>query len=376
MNAGERIEVTYRVAASQDRIGAVATAIAIEQSIECPLEAVDDRRVIDEVLGRVSSITAVGEGVHEVVVSLAVETLSGDVAQGMNMLFGNTSLHEHVQLVDVAFPPAVARDWPGPRFGLEGIRALTGVQGRALTCAALKPQGLPVDRLAELCRTFARAGVDVIKDDHGLADQAIAPFAARVQACQQAVDAVRRETGSRVQYVPNLVGSPRTLVAQARLAADEGCGMVMMAPGLVGLPVFAEMVSEHLRVPVLAHPSMGGAARIAPPLLFGTLYRLLGADAVIFVNHGGRFGYSRETSIAIADRARARWEGVPAALPVPAGGMTVERVPALLADYGADTMLLIGGSLLVAGDALLERTRRFVSMVQAGAPVQCVSNTD
>ena len=177
MNAGERIEVTYRVAASQDRIGAVATAIAIEQSIECPLEAVDDRRVIDEVLGRVSSITAVGEGVHEVVVSLAVETLSGDVAQGMNMLFGNTSLHEHVQLVDVAFPPAVARDWPGPRFGLEGIRALTGVQGRALTCAALKPQGLPVDRLAELCRTFARAGVDVIKDDHGLADQAIAPFA-------------------------------------------------------------------------------------------------------------------------------------------------------------------------------------------------------
>ena len=44
--------------------------------------------------------------------------------------------------------------------------------------------------------------------------------------------------------------------------------------------------------------------------------------------------------------------------------MTVERVPALLADYGPDTMLLLGGSLLVAGEALFERARAFVSMVQ------------
>ena len=364
MSAPDRIEVTYRVAVGRDRIAAVAADIAIEQSVELPLAAVHDRRVLDEVVGEVRSITEVAEGLHQVVIGLAIETLSGDVAQGMNMLFGNTSLHEHVQLFDVDFPAVVARDWPGPRFGLAGIRALTGVEGRALTCAALKPQGLPVDQLAAMCRTLARAGVDVIKDDHGLANQAQAPFVARVQACQRAVEAVRRETGSRVQYVPNLIGSPRALVEQAHGAAEEGCGMVMMAPALVGLPMFAQMVAEHLRVPVLAHPSMGGAARIAPPLLFGKLYRLLGADAVIFVNYGGRFGYSRDTSMAIAEHARAHWPGVHAALPVPAGGMTVERVPALLADYGPDTMLLLGGSLLVAGEALFERARAFVSMVQ------------
>ena len=33
----------------------------------------------------------------------------------------------------------------------------------------------------------------------------------------------------------------------------------------------------------------------------------------------------------------------------------------MIADYGSDTMLLIGGGLLAAGDALLERSREFVA---------------
>ena len=52
------------------------------------------------------------------------------------------------------------------------------------------------------------------------------------------------------------------------------------------------------------------------------------------------------------------------ALPVPAGGMTVERVDEMIADYGQDTMLLIGGGLLTAGDQLEERARQFVDRVR------------
>jgi ribulose-bisphosphate carboxylase large chain len=43
--------------------------------------------------------------------------------------------------------------------------------------------------------------------------------------------------------------------------------------------------------------------------------------------------------------------------------MSVERVPEMVADYGSDTMLLIGGGLLTAGDGLLERSRDFVRRV-------------
>ena len=53
--------------------------------------------------------------------------------------------------------------------------------------------------------------------------------------------------------------------------------------------------------------------------------------------------------------------------PVPAGGMTVERVPELIAFFGLDTVLLIGGSLLEAGPALRERTQALVASVEQAA---------
>jgi ribulose-bisphosphate carboxylase large chain len=43
--------------------------------------------------------------------------------------------------------------------------------------------------------------------------------------------------------------------------------------------------------------------------------------------------------------------------------MTLGRVGEMIADYGSDTMLLIGGGLLSAGDKLLERSREFVEKV-------------
>jgi ribulose-bisphosphate carboxylase large chain len=98
--------------------------------------------------------------------------------------------------------------------------------------------------------------------------------------------------------------------------------------------------------------------------MLGKLFRLLGADATIFPNHGGRFGYSRATCSAIASAARDEWHGLRATLPVPAGGMTVDRVDEMRAAYGNDCMLLIGGGLLTAGDELLERARQFVSAVR------------
>jgi ribulose-bisphosphate carboxylase large chain len=48
--------------------------------------------------------------------------------------------------------------------------------------------------------------------------------------------------------------------------------------------------------------------------------------------------------------------------------MSVERASEVVDFYGPDAMLLIGGSLYDAGDALLERTRSFVEAVsQAGS---------
>lgn len=365
-----RILATYRIAASAGDIEARARALAAEQSVEMPVEAIRDARVLAEVVATVENILPShsgrgvgGEGSFEVTLGLAVETTGHEASQLVNMLFGNCSLQPEVALVDVAFPPGYAKAFPGPQFGIAGLRAMLGAPRRPLTCSALKPQGSTVDHLAHLARTFALAGIDVMKDDHGLANQAFSPFAERVPAVQQAIAEANRETGGRTLYAPTLSGDPRALADQLRVARDCGLRMALVAPMLVGLPVFVGLRRES-GLALLAHPAFGGATRIAPALLLGKLFRLFGADATIFPNHGGRFSYGRDTCLAIARAARDPWEDLAPVLPVPAGGMSVERVPEMIADYGRDTMLLIGGGLLVAGDRLAERSREFVEKVR------------
>ncbi len=69
----------------------------------------------------------------------------------------------------------------------------------------------------------------------------------------------------------------------------------------------------------------------------------------------------------IATRARAPLGRLAPVLPVPAGGLQVEGVPAALEFYGDDVMLLIGGSLLVEPDRVGERAARFVAAVRAAS---------
>jgi ribulose-bisphosphate carboxylase large chain len=359
------ITVTYRIRAPRDRLDEIARRLALEQSVEVDAEIVTDPFVLENVVGRVAAIHPSDGDWHLVVIRLATVTTGFDVAQTLNMLFGNSSLHAHVELVDVDFPPEFLAHFAGPRHGIDGIRRHLQAGRRPLTCAALKPQGLSSEALAALCYTLAVNGVDVIKDDHGLADQSYSPFAKRVAACQRAIARASRETERTYIYAPSLVGAPRALVEQARIARAEGVGAVLLAPALIGMPVFHELVTAHLDVPVIAHPAYAGAARIAPPLLLGKLFRWLGADAVIYPNFGGRFAYSREECAQIAANSRSDWAGYRRSLPVPAGGLTVERVAELVRFYGPDVMLLIGGALLADGDCLPEQARAFVAAAEA-----------
>jgi ribulose-bisphosphate carboxylase large chain len=359
------LTATYLVDSEPERIDARAAAIASEQSVECPLEAIGDPRILDEIVARVAAIAPAGANRYRVDVRIATQTIGTNPAQFINMVFGNASLWENVQLAELELPESLLDRFTGPRHGIAGIRALLGAPQRALTNAAMKPQGMRVPELAALCRTFALAGVDVIKDDHGIDDQWYSPFAERVRACQAAVADAVRATGKPALYAPNLIGTPRTLRERARIAREEGVRAVLIAPMLVGLPAFLDLVDEFPDFVYLAHPSHAGARRIAEPLLFGRLLRLFGADAVIFVNYGGRFGYPQDVCGALADAARAPWGALRPTLPVPAGGMSIERVEELLAFYGPDTMLLIGGNLLIERAAILERTTAFVERVAA-----------
>jgi ribulose-bisphosphate carboxylase large chain len=193
----EPLRVTYLVHASAGEIAARAEALMLEQTVELPrATAARDPWVAAHILGTVESIEPVAADLHRVTITQPVATLAKDPAQLLNVIFGNSSLQPDVVLADVDLPSA-AFDWlPGPRAGIAGVREIAGVAGRPLLATALKPMGLPPDRLAALCGLFARAGLDLIKDDHGLADHPFCPFETRVEACLRALEVAAGDTGS------------------------------------------------------------------------------------------------------------------------------------------------------------------------------------
>jgi ribulose-bisphosphate carboxylase large chain len=358
-----RFTVTYHVRGSSGTIEARAQAIAVEQSVEMPLAAIDDAAVLSDIVGSVLEISDIGDGVFAVRIGLATETVGLDAGQLLNMAFGNTSLHDDVVLKDIALPDSLIRAFGGPRHGIAGLRARLRVDGRALTGSALKPQGLPTEALAALAERMALGGLDFIKDDHGLADQNYSRFAQRVTACANAVAHGARVTGHPTRYVPSLTGNLDQLRTQAGMARDAGVDCAMLAPMIAGFPAMQALVHDFPDMAFFAHPSLGGASRIAPELLIGKLFPLMGADAVIFPNFGGRFGYTPETCRTLAANARASAPGLKPSLPVPAGGMTLERAGEIIEFYGNDTMLLIGGNLLMARERITAETERFVRAV-------------
>jgi ribulose-bisphosphate carboxylase large chain len=358
-----RFSVTYRITADSDQIGPLAAALAIEQSVETPLEVANRYAYVREhMVGEVRNLLQRDETEWDVELGIPIASAAADPAQLLNVVFGNASLFPNVELVGMDLPPELLSSYRGPRFGIEGVRRLANAPHRPLTCSALKPIGLPADRMADLCYAFAAGGMDVVKDDHYLADHSFCPFEDRVRACVAAIERAADKTGKRTLYAPNLSGTPSRVRSQAEFAAEAGAGALMVAPMLLGFPSVHEILDD-VRLPVLAHPSFSGALRIAPEIMIGRLFRLFGADVVIFANYGGRFSYSKEACLAVADHARAPWAAVEPAMPAPAGGMRTGRVKELVDVFGADVMLLIGGSLLEAGPLLRDRTRDFLAAV-------------
>jgi ribulose-bisphosphate carboxylase large chain len=367
LTVSSSLHAIYHVAADAGAIEKRAKAIAVEQSVEMPVSAISDDFVLSEIVGRVENIRPLEASRFEVRIALSTKTIGTDAGQLLNMLFGNTSLQDDVVLHDVEIPDALAVTFGGPRVGLEGLRRLAGAGRRALTCSALKPQGSTPQKLAALARRMAEGGIDYIKDDHGLADQDYSTFSARIAAVTGALRGAARTRGANTHYIPSLSGDLDAMRRQIALAREAGIVAVMVAPMIAGFSNVQRLVRENSGLAFMAHPTMGGASRISPQLLLGKLFRLLGADAVVFPNYGGRFGYSPDTCKALARAALQDWHGLRTAVPVPAGGMTLERVPEILDFYGPDSMLLVGGNLLEAQDRMTDAAAAFVDQVKRHA---------
>src|ERR1700735_1930062 len=112
------LTATYLVACQERDIEARAAAIASEQSVECPLEAIGEQRILDEIVARVIGIAPSGDGRFRVDVAIAAQTIGTNPVQFSNMVFGNASLWDDVTFAGLIVPDDVLSLFPGPRHGI------------------------------------------------------------------------------------------------------------------------------------------------------------------------------------------------------------------------------------------------------------------
>lgn len=369
--SGERFTVVYKVVAgSEAEAQQRAFDVALEQTVEFPADITPPGEIRQQIVGQITSLRPVAEGRYEAAVSYAVESAGVELTQLLNVIFGNSSIKPGLRVERIELLDSMLARFKGPRFGRAGLRALLGVPERPLLCTALKPMGLSAADLAELAYQFALGGIDIIKDDHGLADQAFSPFNERVERCTAAVERANRETGRKAIYMPNVTAPADKLMERALFARQAGAGGLLVCPGITGLDAMRQIADDdRIALPVMAHPAFQGPFVTSPDsgishyALFGQIARLAGADATIYPNWGGRFSFSREECVAIAEGSAVAMGGLRPIFPTPGGGMTLERIPELFAVYGRDVIFLVGGGLFKQGPDLVENCRYFLQII-------------
>ena len=106
-----------------------------------------------------------------------------------------------IRIVGLKLPKAFSKDHPGPQFGIDGSRELTGVRGRPIIGSIVKPAlGLRPPETAELVGELIDADVDFIKDDEKLMSPAYSPLEERVKAIMPLILDREQKTGRKVMY--------------------------------------------------------------------------------------------------------------------------------------------------------------------------------
>jgi ribulose-bisphosphate carboxylase large chain len=259
-----------------------------------------------------------------------------------------------LRLLDLAVPQKFADGCPGPAFGIEGTRRLSGVAQGPLIGTIVKPSvGLSPQQTARTVRELLAGGIDFIKDDELQADGPHCPFDDRVREVMREVDEAAQRTGRRAMVAFNLTGEIDEMRRRHDLVLALGGTCVMVSLNSVGL-VGMLALRRHAALPIHAHRNGWGALSRCPALGWDyapwqTMWRLAGADHLHVNGLANKFSESDESVIASARAVLRPFEGPRpmVAMPVFSSGQTGRQAAPTYAAIGStDLIHAAGGGIL------------------------------
>jgi len=372
----------------------VARAFAAEQTtgtwIRTPAETVEMRRNLG---GKVVGLYEIPdyeteipkEGYRRFLISIAFPWVNfeNDLSTMFSAVTGNIMAFGRIKLVDIWMPPTYVKLFKGPKYGVEGLRALMRVPDRPLIVAMVKPcVYYPADVGAKLAYETWAGGVDVIKDDELLANQSFNKVEERVVKFMEMLDRAEQETGEKKLYTVNITSDPPKLFELAEKVKQLGGNALMVNAYSVGLGAFKSLAEDpSVNMPILAHtPDYVAMSYVSPfsgissILVAGKLVRIAGADMVIYPGPYGKVPtFTKEKYLRVAKYLRAPMNGLKQTLPCPSGGNTQLEVPKLISDLGVDIGIAAGGAIHAhpwGSRAGAKSMRQAIDAVLKGVPLE------
>lgn len=349
---------TYRAFEEKADFHKKAQSIAIGLTVGSWTELPATRQAeMEKHLGKVLSVDVHEEPGTERYADIRIAypdiNFSRDIPALLVTIFGKLSLDGKIKLIDIDVSDEFRAGFPGPKFGLEGVRNLVGVHDRPLLMSIFKSViGYDLDGLKDQFYKQALGGVDLIKDDEILFENLLTPLEKRVEACMEAARKAQEVTGQKLLYAVNLTGPTSQLADNARKAIAAGANALLFNVLAYGYDVLHELSKDpSISVPIAAHPAMGGAFYQSPhygigaSVLFGKLMRLAGADLVLFPSPYGSVVMPKEENMAVKEVLLAEEKGLKRSFPVPSAGIHPGLVPLILRDFGHDVIVNAGGGV-------------------------------
>jgi 2,3-diketo-5-methylthiopentyl-1-phosphate enolase len=275
-------------------------------------------------------------------------------------------------LTDLFIGKELLKKFQGPKFGVDGIRRLTGVPGRPLSLHIIKPKmGMTPEQTANQVRLTALGGADLCKDDEMLGDAYNNTMEQRLPLVMAEINRAADKTGKRMIYLCSITDEPHKLLDKARRAVDLGANGLLVTYS-AGLGALRELTSHpDITVPVMLHAShmIAMMKQIAWPVL-AKLCRLCGADLMLTPTMWSSIPMvSMEEGLRTSFVKLAPWGHIKRTFPMPCAGVYPGLAEVIIGEYGPDIVIPAGGGMLGHPDgytAGAESWQQAIAAVMAG----------
>jgi 3-oxoisoapionate-4-phosphate decarboxylase len=189
-----------------------------------------------------------------------------------------------IRVVDMKLPEDFGQAWPGPQFGVNGSRKLTGVYDRPIIGTIIKPAlGLRPHESAALVKEVIEADVDFVKDDEKLMSPVYSPLEDRVKAIMPMILEHEQKTGKKIMYAWGISATdPDEMMRNHDVVLKHGGNCAVININSIGFGAMAFLRKRSALVlhahrngwdVLTRHPNLGMDFKV-----WQQFWRLLGVD--------------------------------------------------------------------------------------------------